>query len=339
MSTPRIEWTPRLIIGSILVSIPAVVFVIGMTFLALPDASYHSARQTETFTWDAGSAPAVAVDLDGGSITVAQGTGGRVEAKLTKLAVTKVSQAAADAALGGVRVVATRDGGAIRLKTTLAAPPGLAQFRADLELRVPPESSVDLRTAHGSVSIGKVYADPYGSYLIDSPVTLRSVRARDEGETDLGIEVDLAPRPPALPPTRLDLLSRHGSVAIRGDNVLITAEATGGAVQFTGRPAPGTHHLQTGPYAPHVHQPGQLVQGLLLKIPADCPVAIAARSQSGPIACEFPGTPASSPQSTTFASPPDINGDVRLDLTTVDGPIEIRRTPGREAPAEGHNSP
>lgn len=328
LTTPRFEFTPRVILGSILVTIPFILFVVGMTFIALPTRGYQSARKTETLAWDAGPAPQVVVDLFTGSITVAQATGNRVEAKLTKLAVTKESQATADAALDAIAVAATQEGGTVRIRTTAAATLPLDQWRADLELRIPPGASIDLRTGHGYIYVGKVFADPYGGSLTDAPVTLRAVAARDEGETDIGIEVDLAARP-GVPPTRLDLASRHGSVAVHGDNVLITARADGGAVQYAGRPAPGTHQIRTGPYVPHVHQPGQAVKGIRLTIPADCPVAIDAETQRAAITSDFPATATTTPQGKTLRSPPGTAGDVKLELRTVDGPIEIRQGAGK----------
>ncbi len=335
MSTPRIEFTPRVIAGSILVLIPFLTFVIGMSLPAFLGEKYHTARRVDALDWDAGPSPTVAVDLFEGYITVAQATDGRVSARLTRFAVTKESQAAADAALDGIALAATREGDAIRIKTTTTRTRGkLSQWKADIELRVPPDAAVDLTTGHGSIFLGKVYEGAYGANLATTPVALRAARAVDQGETDTGIDAVLAPRP-SLPPTQLDLASRHGSVTIRGENLRVDARADGGAIQFAGRPAAGIHHLRTGKYVPHVAEPGQLQRGIRLTLPADCGFEVDAQAPGGGVSNEFAGIAGQA----AAPGPAGAAAAIRLELRAEDGPIEIRKARARAQPSSATTPP
>src|SRR3954469_18991231 len=82
------------------------------------DDTYYPAQKKVVKTWDVKASPKVEVDLFEGYISVAQSQDGKVSAVLTPFAVTMVSQAAADAALGDIAISAIQEGGTIRIKTT-----------------------------------------------------------------------------------------------------------------------------------------------------------------------------------------------------------------------------
>jgi hypothetical protein len=183
------------------------------------DDTHYVARRHVTKAWKVGPSPSVEVSLCEGYITVVQSTDGRVSATLSPFAVTKVSEAAANAALDDIAITATQQGDTIRISTITAPRFPMSQLKADIELRIPPDARLDLTTGHGYIYIGKAYRGPYGANLVSSPVALRSVKARDHGDVYTGIEAEIASRPP-LPPAELDLVSRNGPVVVEGDHAV-----------------------------------------------------------------------------------------------------------------------
>ena len=328
---PRIQLTIRVVVGSILVTIPFLVFVVGMSLPYFIGPRTVSSRRTDALGWDAGAAPSVVVAVAEGSITVSQAGDGRVSASLTKLAVVEGKQADADAALAGIVVTATQDGGTIRIEVKPAPDARPGQYRADLDLKVPPGAAVDLRIGSGPIAIGKVYDDPYRARLIAAPVALREARVRPAGEGFVAVDVAVAPRP-GLPATVLDLASRRGAVTIRGDDVVVAAVADDGGIDYGGRLAPGVHRFRAGPEVPGGRGAGLATAGIRLALSASSAPTIDARSRSGRITSDFPGAAATGPEGATFASPPGLDAAVRVEVRTDAGSIEIRKEPARARP-------
>ena len=218
MRLPRMRFTVRRLMIAVAF---AGVAIWGMLVVvrSILDDTYYMARRHVTKAWEVGPSPRVEVNLCEGYITVVQSTDGRVSATISPFAVTKISQAAADAALDDIAITARQQGDTIRIETTKAPRFPMSQLKADIELRIPPDARLDLTTGHGYIYIGKAYRGPYGACLVSSPVALRSVKARDNGDVYTGIEAAIASRAP-LPPAELDLVSRNGPVFVEGDHVV-----------------------------------------------------------------------------------------------------------------------
>ena len=312
-----------------LIAVPVLLFLFASAFLL--DDIYYRADKTVVYEWEAGPSPIVEVDLYEGYINVIQSHDGRVSATLTPFAVTKKSQAAAEAALDDIKISAVQVGDTIRIKTTKAPEVVMSQLKADIELRVPPDASLNLLTGHGYIYIGKAFV---GANLTSSPVALKAVKARDMGQSYIGIEAEIAPRP-SLPATRLELESRHGTVVIKGDNVLIEAKAEGGAIEYNGRPASGPHSFETGRYEPHPDEGFRLGKGVRLELPADLSFNVDAESVSGSVSCDFATGATAAPAARSLRGTVGMNPAIELRIRGGDGPIEIRKKsaePGRTGP-------
>jgi hypothetical protein len=324
MRWPRLRFRiSHLII--LIVAIPAAIVLAVVSLLVggaiLFDDTYYPANKTVVYAWDAGPSPIVEVDLYEGYINVIQSHDGRVSARLTPFAVTKESQAATEAALGEIKISATQVGDTIRIKTTKAPEVVMSQLKADIELRVPPDASLDLLTGHGYIYIGKAYVNAYPT---SSPVALKAVKARDMGQDYIGIEAEIAPRP-SLPATRLDLESRHGTVVIKGDNVSIDARAVGGAIEYIGRPAAGPHRFETNRYEPHPDGAFRLDKGIKLELPADLSFAVDAESVSGSVSSDFPVVSEGAMSARSLKGTAGMNPVIELRIRGDDGPIELRK--------------
>jgi hypothetical protein len=335
LKTTRSQFTSRQMMFLVAV-VAAVIPLAGIALLivgvSLLDDTYYPARKTSTYTWNAGQSPKVEVNLDEGYIKVVQSTDGRVTAVVTPFAVTKVSQAAADAALGDISISATQDGDTIRIKIAKAPKVVMSQLKADIELRVPFDASLDLLTGHGYIYIGKTWGGPNGAYPTSSPVALKAVKAKDMGQSYIGIEAEIAPRP-SLPATKLDLESRHGTVVIKGDNVLIDAKAEGGAIEYAGRLAAGVHHLRTGASVPHPDAAWRLEKGIKITLPADSAFEFDASSQSGNVTSGFSDEAPATRNS--LKGTVGVDPRIRLELRSGDGPIAIGKDAGETAARNG----
>jgi hypothetical protein len=169
MGLPGVQFTVRRMMA--LVAVVAVLIWLATSvpaFLAaVLDDTYYPAQHRITRSWDAGPDPRVEIDVFAGYLNVVQSTDGRVSAKITTSGAYKHSQARADAAVNGVVISATRDGATIRIRATNPQKLRAYQLRTDVELRVPPEASVDLLTGHGYIHIGQYLStwtrSPYNS--------------------------------------------------------------------------------------------------------------------------------------------------------------------------------
>jgi hypothetical protein len=159
---------------------------------------------------------------------------------------------------------------------------------------------------------------------IDSPVTLASLKATISSQAYREFDVLIRHPNPTVAgakPIPLDLESTSGSIAIRGDGVLIDARAPGGdptlrraSIVYGGRPAPGIHSIRAS-------------DGIALELPADLRFEVDAEAPLGSVSCAFPigdpqtGRPARL-KGSTGADP-----DVTFKLSTSNNAIEIRKRP------------
>ncbi len=338
MRSPRVQFTMRQMMAVVAGS--AVLIWVAMFtpfFLAFVlDDSFYAAEKKITKNWDAGPAPRVSVDVFAGYIDVVQSTDGQVSAVITTSAIFKNSRDGADAAVNGIAISAAHEEDKIRIRATNPSKTRATALRTDVELRVPPGASLDLLTGEGYVHIGQHLGGPNGNEWVSAPVALKSVKARDLGRMFIGMEAEILSTP-SSPPTLLDLESRCGSIRIKGDDLLVKAKADGGGIEYTGRLAPGLHSFETGPFAPHADGNWRLPSGIRLVVPPEMPFEVDAVATRGNILSELPLTSAEPGEPCILRRTVGADPKVKLELKSVDGPIEIRRdatemsTPGAGA--------
>lgn len=332
MSSPRFQFTLRRLM--VMVALAAVLIWLpkgALRFLqALLDDTYYAARESLTQTWDAGPAPKIDVDLYGGYIYVVQSTDGRVSAVITTSASFKNSQAGADAAVNGVVLTTDHQGDTIRIRAT-DPQKSPAFLKTDVSLRIPPGASLDLVTAEGYINIGQRLPGPGGVHLVSSPVALKSVKARDLGNTFTGMEAEIL-SDPSSPATVLDLESRRGSIRIKGDNLLVKARADAGGIEYAGRLAPGSHSFETGPFQIHADSGWRLEKGIRLVLPADLSFGVHAASARNAIQSRFPLSPDAPELPGVLAGTVGADPRIKLDLKSDYGPIYILQGNGEPPP-------
>ena len=310
--------------------------MIAPPFLAtVLDDAFYGAEKKITNEWDAGPAPKVNVDLFAGYIDVVQSIDGRVSAVMKTSAIFKNSQDGADAAVNGITISAAQEGDTVRIRS--ANPRNMPAFslRTDVELHVPPGASLDLLTGEGYVHIGQCLGGPKGNEWVSAPVALKSVKARDLGGVFIGMEAEILSSPSSLA-TLLDLESRCGSIRIKGDNLLVKAKADGGGIEYSGRLARGTHSFVTGPYARHADAGWRLERGIRLVVPTDMGFEVDAASARDQVRSDFPATSTAPRKPGILAGKVGGEPEVKLELRSVDGPIEILQgTRGAKKPEAG----
>ena len=267
-------------------------------------------------------APRIEVDVFGGDISAVQSADGRVSAVVTTSATFKNSQAGADAVVDGIVVSAEQEGDVIRIRATNPRNLGAIDLRTDVALAIPPGAGLDLATGNGYVHVGQRLPSSNGGRWMSSPVAVRSVKARDLGDQYTGMEVEIL-SDASSPTTALDLESRRGSIRIRGDGVLLKARADGGGVEYVGRPAPGLHEIATGPFVEHADSRWRLPRGIRIALPPDTAFEVDAASAGGRVRSEFLPASGASREAGAFAGTIGAAPEIRLNLRSDDGPIDI----------------
>jgi hypothetical protein len=305
------------------------------------DDTRYNAQRTEVKSWSVSSAPRIFVDLFDGDISIVQGANDVVRGVFLSLATTKRSQSASVTALDAIQISTTQEGDSIRI-TTRSDAAVQAHLSTNLELRVPKGARLELLTADGHIFIGQYWGGPNGAYLTKSPVVLGSVKAKALGGIgDAQIDVDIAtpaPRLEALPRAiALDLECRHGSIAIKGDNLLVNARAPGetiittteedegpgtyeteaaGSITFSGTLAEGFHSLQASSH-------------ITVRVPRDASFRVDASTADGIVTSDFPVREEGERIPTRLFGSVGDSPKVFLRLRNRGGPIRIENVPDR----------
>ncbi len=323
MRFPRVHFSLRWIM--IAVAFTAVLIWLAritVQYLATSLDTYYPEEKRVTNSWDAGPYPKVKVDLFAGYINVVQSTDGQVSAVITTSTVFKNSEAGAEAAVNGIIVTAVREHDTISIRATNPLNTQAVSLRTDVELRVPPEASLDVVTRHGYVHVGQYLGGPNGNRWMSAPVALKCVKASDLGDMFTGMEAEILSNP-ALPSTIVDLESRCGSIRIRGDNLLVRAKAHGGGIEYTGRLAPGRSSFMTGPFAPHSDGNWRLERGIRLLVPTDLEFEVDVIPGTGPLRCEFPLTFTTRGTASVETGATGVHPKVQVELKSEDEPVEV----------------
>jgi hypothetical protein len=221
--------------------------------------------------WDLGPSPTVMVDVFEGTIQVYPSDDGKVHAEVATVGQTKVDQATSEVALKEIDLSLDQRGDSLRIVARGASGYSWGNWirkEAHLDLHVPPNVRLDLRTGRGEIRVGRDYVK---NVLIHRPISAVSVRARNDSKYRLGyaegniiVETTAPPgESGAAPiPTRLQL-DAVGQIEIRSVDAIVEARAwhgevpknwnsadyeqyekEEGSIRFEGRLASGIHSFR-----------------------------------------------------------------------------------------------
>ena len=188
------------------------------------------AQSVVTRTWDLGPTPDVTVDCFEGMIQVFPSTDGRVSAKVTSFVLAEDFRSAAEAGLRSIDVQLDQRGDGLRIVARGASEPDIRK-QAHVELHVPPNVRLDLRTGRGSIWVGWSWSVANNA-IVAVPITTASVRARNdspyrflESQGDIRIATRAPRARDGTPtPTRLQL-DAPGRIEVTADLATVEARA------------------------------------------------------------------------------------------------------------------
>ncbi len=184
------------------------------------------------------SGPLISVETFNGRISVVTGSDTMIDARIVKRG-SGTSQAEAERDLRQLVIDVVEDPGRVTIAVRRAdAPVSLGNIGADIELAVPIDSSLELRTSNGRIESANVR----GSIVArssNSGVTIRD-------GTDVDAETSNGPLTVNAASGELKLRTSNGALDIIGaQDALVTAETMNGPITFSGTPAPGAHAFRT----------------------------------------------------------------------------------------------
>jgi hypothetical protein len=225
----------------------------------------HEDRQTVPV----GLAPLVVVDTFNGRITVTAGAEDSVDVRVTSRGSgSDQAEAEQDLAKVAVAITSTADRVTITARRT-DQPVSLGDSGADVEVTVPPRSSLQLRTSNGRIEA----ANTSGSILArasNGAITTRGGRDLDLDTTNGPVSVNLAQG-------KLKIRTSNGALdIIAADDAQVTAETSNAILTFSGSLAPGSNSFATSN------------ANLALTFPGDAAFTIDGVTSNGRVQTDFP---------------------------------------------------
>jgi DUF4097 and DUF4098 domain-containing protein YvlB len=222
-------------------------------------------EERQTFQVDA--APVVVVETFNGRISVTSASAGVVEARVTRRG-SGTSQEAAERDLANVRVDFELVGNRVTITARRVNQQTLGNSGADVEVLVPADSSVELRTSNGRVESANVS----GSVIVrtsNGAVTTRGGSELDLDTTNGQISVN-------NPGGRLGIRTSNGSIDISSaKDVAVTAQTSNAPITFSGTLAPGQHAFATSN------------EDIAITLPGDTGFAFDGQTSNGLVRTEF----------------------------------------------------
>jgi hypothetical protein len=196
------------------------------------------ATEQERESFPTGETPLVIVETFNGRISIQPGPNDTVDARVT-LRGSGTSDAAAKRDLANVRVDFERIGDRILITARrVDQEQTLGNSGADVEVAVPPGSSLELRTSNGRVESANIA----GSILVrtsNGPITTR-------GGTDLDLDTTNGQISVNNPAGKVHVRTSNGGIDIlAARNASLNAQTSNSTVTFSGTLADGTHTITT----------------------------------------------------------------------------------------------
>lgn len=240
-------------------------------------------QQDFQHTFTVGLAPEVVIDTFNGRISVTAGGDGTVEAHVTSRGSgTSDEEAAAD--LRNVQVTFDPRSDAVTNKVTITArrtddPVSLGNSGADIEISVPAESSVELRTSNGRIEVANVMGSIL-AFTSNGAITTRGGTGLDLDTSNGALSVNNATGRLSLRTSNgpLDIVAYDPGEPPPADattSASVSAQTSNAGLTFSGSLAPGSHTFET-------------TNGdLTLTLPGDAAFSIDGRTSNGSVLTEF----------------------------------------------------
>ncbi|CAN5778947.1 hypothetical protein BH24CHL8_BH24CHL8_04320 [soil metagenome] len=251
--------------------------------------------------------PRILVETFNGRISVITGGDTTIEARVVRRGSGR-SQEEAERDLARVELSVVQEGSQVTIavrRNDDALSPG--NSGADVELTVPIESSLELRTSNGRIESANVT----GSVVARSSnggVTIRNA-------TDVDAETSNGPLTVAESSGRLDLRTSNGELDIvSAEDAIIRAETSNGSLSFSGTLDPGDHQFQTSNAS------------LSLMLSPDAEFSIDGHTSNASISSGF-ATLTVGDDSLTGTSTEDGEPDVHIRAETSNGDLTVASQP------------
>jgi hypothetical protein len=228
------------------------------------------AESIETRTIRTTVAPQINVETFNGRITLTAGGEDTVELRVVRRG-SGPDQAAADADLAKVELTVDEGPGRVTIIVRRTDRPlRTGESGADIELSVPPASSLELRSSNGRIESSNV-----GGSIVartsNGAVTIR-------GGEDIDAETTNAPMTVSAASGELDLRTSNGALDIvAATEARVTARTINGNLSFSGALGPGEHLFRTAN------------AGLTLTLPPDAQFEIRAVTSNAAVRTDFVG--------------------------------------------------
>jgi DUF4097 and DUF4098 domain-containing protein YvlB len=213
-------------------------------------------------------APRVTVETFNGRIGVVAGGDTSIELRVTKRG-SGISQADAERDLREVRVDVTQEEDRVTIAVRRNDDAiSLGNSGADIEIAVPVDSSLELRTSNGRIE----------SANVDGPIVARSSNASMtiRGGVDIDAETSNGSLTVNAATGRLELRTSNASLDVIGaTDAVVSAETSNGALTFSGSLAEGGHRFRTSN------------ADLSLQLPPDASFLIEGRTSNATVSTTF----------------------------------------------------
>ncbi|MFO0890572.1 MAG: DUF4097 family beta strand repeat-containing protein [Isosphaeraceae bacterium] len=256
-------------------------------------------RQVEQRSFTVQGQPEVVVETFNGAIRVEAVSGGKIDAMVTKTGAGR-NQEAAESQLDQVKVDFAQEGDTVRIVARRSGPSLFGSSGAEIDLRLPPGSSLKLTTSNGELA----------AHGVQGGVVARSSNGQIDVIGGAG---------------KLDLETSNGRIIVEASGAQLDARSSNGNVSFAGTLSKGSHRLHTS--NGNIH----------LGLPSADSLQFAASTSNGTVKSGFEGLqtlqgkPGGHHWSASTASGDGAAIDVELE--TSNGNIRVEPLRPAEAPA------
>jgi hypothetical protein len=248
-----------------------------------------------------GLAPVVIVDTFNGRITVMTGSEDSVDVRVTSRGSgSDEAEAEQDLAKVVVAIASNADRVTVTARRT-DQPVSLGDSGADVEIAVPPASSLQLRTSNGRIEAANTAGDILAR-TTNGAITTRGGRDLDLDTTNGPVSVNLAQG-------RLRVRTSNGALDIvAAQDVLVAAETSNAVLTFSGTLAPGSNTFATSN------------ADLAITMPGDAAFTIDGATSNGKVQTDFPRLEVSD---TSLRGTAGISSVTVIRATTSNGDLSV----------------
>ena len=259
------------------------------------------AQHEERQTLPVGPAPTVVVDTFNGRITVTAGGESDIDVRVTSRGSgSDQKDAEQDLAKIGVTITSTTDRVTITARRT-DQPISLGDSGADVEIVVPPESSLQLRTSNGRIEAANTVG-PILARASNGAITTR-------GGRDLDLDTSNGPVSVNLAKGKVRVRTSNGTLDINAaQDTQVAAETSNASLTFSGSLAPGSNTFATSNAS------------LTLTLPGSAAFTIDGATNNGRVQTDFPRLQVSD---TAIRGTAGISSVTNISATTSNGDMAV----------------